>query len=78
MSFFRIANGGMSGPVSTGAEKAFSQIGLALLISPAGETVGVRAGVCVAVGAEVAVGVGNRISVDRTVGVLTGIGVDTA
>ena len=58
----------MSGLVSTGAEKAFSQIGLALLISPAGETVGVGAGVCVAGGADVAVGMRWGVMLGRTAG----------
>ena len=64
----------MNGPVSTSAEKAFSQMGAALRFSSAGETVGVGAMVCVAVGGWVAVAAGGKVSLgDRvSVGLWTG------
>ena len=56
-----MANGGVSGPVSTEAEKAFSQIGLALLTSSTGETVEVGTVLCVAVGTGVTLAVGSGV-----------------
>jgi len=70
-AFFRMANGGTSGPLSTVAAKAFSQIGLALLINSAGETVGVGPAVCVAGGAGVIVTVGSEVSLGEKVDVGT-------
>lgn len=64
--FFSTANGEVNGPVSTSAEKAFSQIGLALLFNSAGETVGIEA--AVEVGAGLLVAVGSGVSLGGFVG----------
>ncbi len=66
------AKGGVKGPVSTRAEKAFSQIGLALLFSSVEDTVG--AGGMVDVGIDAAVSVGNTISLGGFVGLVVEVG----
>jgi len=65
------ANGGVSGPVSTNTEKAFSQIGPALRFNSAGEMVGV--GSAVDVGDDVTVPVGSGISLGRLVVCVVGL-----
>jgi hypothetical protein len=64
-----MANGGVSGPVCTAAEKAFSQMGLALLFNSTGEAVEVGTAVCVATGTEVAVLVGGGVELGSCIGV---------
>lgn len=66
------AKGGVKGPVSTRAEKAFSQIGLALLFSSVEDTVG--AGVMVDIGIDVAVSVGDMVSLGGFVGLVDEVG----
>jgi hypothetical protein len=66
------AKGGVKGPVSTRAEKAFSQIGLALLFSSVEDTVG--AGVMVDIEIDVAVSVGDMVSLGGIVGLVVEVG----
>ncbi len=66
------AKGGVKGPVSTRAEKAFSQIGLALLFSSVEDTVG--AGVMVDIEIDVAVSVGDMVSLGGFVGLVDEVG----
>ena len=71
-SFFITANGGINGPVSTRVENEFSQMGPALLVNSAGDTVG--AGVTIDVRIDVAVSVGDRVSLGRLVGLVVEVG----
>ncbi len=66
------AKGGVKGPVSTRAEKAFSQIGLALLFSSVEDTVG--AGVMVDIEIDVAASVGDMVSLGGFVGLVDEVG----
>ena len=73
-----MANGGVSGPVCTEVEKAFSQIGLALLFNSAGEAVEVGIANCVAVGTGVEVVIRCGVVLGniggRVIGVVAGVG----
>ncbi|HET6821292.1 MAG TPA: hypothetical protein VFH34_01520 [Anaerolineales bacterium] len=66
------AKGGVKGPVSTKAEKAFSQIGLALLFSSVDDTFGV--GVMVDIGLDAAVSVEDTVSLGGFVGLVVEFG----
>ena len=66
------ANGGVKGPVSTRVEKAFSQIGLALLFSSVEDTFGVE--MMVDIGLDAAVSVGDTVSLGEFVGLVDKVG----
>ena len=70
--FFNTANGGVNGPLSTRAEKAFSQIGPALRFNSAGVTVGVET----AVGEALVVSV--MVAGESGVALANGVGRDVA
>ena len=70
-AFFNTANGGVNGPLSTRAEKEFSQIGLALRFNSAGEIVGTRTAVGARVG--VLVDAGSGASLGSMVGLVVDV-----